>query len=1190
MIGDFKGKAGYSILFLFAFNTRFLCLTSFVLQLFRIILFLMLAVLSGAMDVSAQTPLQSNYRQKKIPVIPGTGFTLDSLSIIPSTFRIEGVDSLQYTLDYMNAVLYWKLPPTDSVVTVSYRVFSFPLQATAQRMRYDSLILYSTAPIKAATATADGRSLFNFGNINAQGSFGRQVGFGNNQDMVLNSNLNIQLNGMLADSIELQAAITDNNIPIQPDGNTQQLNEFDEVYIRFKKKNWQLNIGDMDQRADQHYFMKFYKRLQGISFQTANDISERVQSHTLVSASVARGKFARNVFEGLEGNQGPYRLTGANNEIFFIVLANTERVFIDGRLMQRGEDQDYIINYNTAEITFTPRQMITKDSRIQVEFEYADRNFLNTNLYASQEFDFNKKLKLRASYFGNSDAKNSSVNQVLDTRQKQFLFDIGDSVHQAYYPSAVTDSFSAGKILYERVHDTIDNRIDSFYRYSIDPATARYNLAFTEVGYGQGNYIPDNGNANGKVFVYVPPSNGVRQGNYEPVVLLVAPKKQHLLSVGMDYNLTPNTLLKAELAASDYDVNTFSKLNDGDNKGYAARLNIANTKLLREKNKLSLVTALDYEYVQDKFQPIERLREVEFTRDWGLPLVTEKATENIIKGSAGLKGANGNFVQYGFTNYHRSDNYNGFQNALSQFTGWKTWTFNNHVSMTRYSTDAHTGYFLKPVIDIGKTLPWLNNWILGAKYTLEENVSRAGINDSLMPLSFSFDTYKAYLRSGTESANRYEISFYTRSDKYPVGKELVRGDRSYNLNLQAELLSNSKRQFYLNTTFRKLKVYDEDISHQSGDNTVLTRAEYQMNEWNGFLNGNILYEVGAGQEQKREYAYLEVPAGTGQYTWRDYNEDGVQQLNEFELAVFSDQAQFIRIFTPTNEYIKANYTTFNYNLNLTPKQLWKKNDLADAEKFFSRFIVTSALQIAKKSQAEGRFEFSPFGQSLNDSSLITLTTVLANTLSFNRQSTKWGLDISNLNNSNKAFLTYGYETRQSREWLLKYRHFISRAITFNLNTLTGRTELYTDDLQFDNRNYAIDRNNAEALLSFVKGTVFRVTGGYKYEVKNNDALYGGERSVSHALSAETKYNILQSASVSGRFTYNGMQYSAAEAAHTSTGYVMLDGLLPGRNFLWNMMLTKRLLNNLELTFQYDGRKPGGTKTIHTGRASLTALF
>ncbi|HKC34548.1 MAG TPA: hypothetical protein VKB95_00745, partial [Chitinophagaceae bacterium] len=707
--------------------------------------------------------------------------------------------------------------------------------------------------------------LFDFGNLQYNGSFGRGISFGNSQDAVVNSNFNLTLNGLLGDSIEINAAITDNNLPIQPDGTTQQLNEFDQVFLQFKKRTWQLNLGDIDIRENNSYFLNFYKRLQGISFETKNYISKNTLSRSLVSGSIAKGKFTRNVFQGLEGNQGPYRLVGANNEIFFIVLAGTERVFIDGELLQRGEDQDYVINYNSAEITFTPQRMITKDSRIQVEFEYADRNYLNANLYVSQEFELNKKLKIFVGAFNNSDAKNSQINQTLDDKQKLFLTNLGDSIQNALYPSAVIDTaFDAGKILYEKIYYNPGAGIDSFYQYSIDPVVAKYNLAFTDLGEGKGNYIPDFNGANGKVYKFIMPVAGVKQGRYEPVILLVTPRKQQLMTLGTDYKISKNTSLKTELAVSSYDVNTFSNKDNGDDLGVAAKVQFANSSLIKSSGakKTQVITNLDYEFVQGKFKPLERIRNVEFSRDWGLGLQTLPADEHIIKASARLQNAKNNSLSYQLMSYHRGDDYNGFQNNIQQFQNVKGWQFNNQLTFTNFKTQFSEGSFIKPVLDISKELKQLKDFRLGFRYALEENKTKDKASDTLTFQSFSFGTYTAYLRSPEKKKNKYGITFFTRSDKYPVGKNLTRGDRSMNLNLQTELLSSQHHQFLLNTTFRKLKILN-DISKQKEDETILGRAEYIVNEWKGLLMGNILYELGTGQEQQRDFAYLEVPAGTG---------------------------------------------------------------------------------------------------------------------------------------------------------------------------------------------------------------------------------------------------------------------------------------------------------------------------------------
>ncbi len=1140
-----------------------------------------------AAESRAQFPVPdlSNLRQKKLRVQTDS-LQLDTASIVPGSVSISHHTAQEYEINYVTTWFRWKqLPVADSFI-ISYRVFPFRLDAWVQHLNYDSVrnAFYVKPFVFRPGAQGPVKGVFDFGTLRAEGSFGRQIGFGNSQDAVLNSNFNLQLSGMLGDSIELQAALTDNNIPIQPDGNTQQLNEFDQVYLQFRKKGWQLNLGDIDLRQNQLYFLNFYKRMQGISFATENRISKSVASKTLVSGSVAKGKFTRNIIAALEGNQGPYRLKGANNEFFFIVLANTERVFLDGELLKRGEDQDYVINYNTAEITFTPARMVTKDSRIQVEFEYADRNYLNANLYLAQELELGKKISIQVAAFQNSDARNSPINQVLDDRQKQFLASLGDSIQNALYPTALEDTLLPGKILYEKIYAGAD----SFYQYSTQPGLARYNLSFTEVGDGRGNYIPDFNGANGKVYKYQPPVAGVKQGRFEPVQVLVAPRMHRVIALSAAYKINQSTTLHTELAMSAQDVNTFSALDNGDDQGWATRVRLNHGRKVGNRTASKLELGMSYEFTEKKFKPLERLRSVEFSRDWGLGLqaIPTAANESILKASAAITGIAQHAAATQFTWYHRDDGYNGWQQALQHQAELNRWTFSNRVTYTHYNHLLYRGSFVRPVIDVSKELNVPSRWKLGVQYALEQNAVKSIQADTLIWPSFHFDTYSVYLHSDQSKPNRYRITFFTRADQYAEGRKFSRGDRSLNLNLQTELLANPKRQLYLNATFRKLKVIDSALSKQKPDETILGRMEYVMNEWKGFLTGNILYEVGAGQEQRRDFAYLEVPAGTGQYAWIDYNNDGVQQLNEFEIAAFPDQAKFLRIFTPTNEFIKANYITLNYSFTLNPRVFTKQPVQKGIAGFFSRLLFMTSLQSAKKSVAAGRFEFNPFQYHVNDAALVTLNTTILNTLAFNRFDSKWGTEVSNLRSNGKALLTYGYESRQLSDWTMKWRWNLNRSVSLLLSAKKGKNKLSTP--QFANRNYDLSVWQAEPLVTWLIGTKFRLAGGYKFDVRSNKPSLGAQKSKTHSLNLDSKYNILQRSAVMTKFTFSSIHFPFP--ANTSVSYIMLDGLLPGSNYLWSLGFTRRLMNNLDLTMQYDGRKSGSARTVHLGKAGITAIF
>ena len=134
-------------------------------------------------------------------------------------------------------------------------------------------------------------------------------------------------------------------------------------------------------------------------------------------------------------------------------------------------------------------------------------------------------------------------------------------------------------------------------------------------------------------------------------------------SIGNTYTPDDKTTIKTEIGLSRFDANTFSSIGKSNDDGHAAKIAAQRNFSVNLFNKnLLLKTSAGYEWVDKNFRPVERLRPVEFSRDWGLPLLPNAATEQLPSLSLSLGDDKNNRILYRYTAYIRDDGFKGNRN------------------------------------------------------------------------------------------------------------------------------------------------------------------------------------------------------------------------------------------------------------------------------------------------------------------------------------------------------------------------------------------------------------------------------------------------------------------------------------------------------------------------------------------------
>jgi hypothetical protein len=327
--------------------------------------------------------------------------------------------------------------------------------------------------------------------------------------------------------------------------------------------------------------------------------------------------------------------------------------------------------------------------------------------------------------------------------------------------------------------------------------------------------------------------------------------------------------------------------------------------------------------------------------------------------------------------------------------------------------------------------------------------------------------------------------------------------------------------------------------------------------------------------------------GQGIYVWKDFNDDGAQQLNEFVLAGIADKpmANYIRVFLPTNSYISTNANQFNQTLNINPAAVW--NGKKDFRKLVSKFSNQSALKIDRKTTQINTQDFlNPFFLNVNDTSLISLNSIFRNTLFFNRSNLTFGAEITYSNQRSKTFLTNGFEARNRTEQGVNFRWNLTSSWSIT-NTINTGVRIYTSDFFSDN-NFNYTFIEFKPRLSYQLNTRLRLTALFSYFEGNNLDELGNQHSNNRELGAEFRYSLVKQGVINAKLSSYQIKFNGD--AQSQLGYDMLQGLAVGQNAVWNINYQQRLGNNLQITINYDGRSADAQRTLHIGRMEARYLF
>ena len=591
---------------------------------------------------------------------------------------------------------------------------------------------------------------------------------------------------------------------------------------------------------------------------------------------------------------------------------------------------------------------------------------------------------------------------------------------------------------------------------------------------------------------------------------------------------------------------------------------------------------------------MERFRSIEFDRDWNRPLSSFLLNDQNIAGvELGMLKSQVAGLNYAFNLFNEGNNYTGLRhNVAGDFRNKTvTATYTGAFLTTEDNLNLQATQFYRHKTLLSKRI---NRLRFAYVDVFENNIFRNSTDKIILPNAYQFWEWEGSVSNADSSKNKVKLFYKERRDKLAYKKTTLSDERvlkdstfATNIGLEASIFSIKNNPITLLLTYRKLNL-SENITPNSGlkpDNTLLNRIEYNPRYFKGFISSSIFYETGYGQENKRDYYYLEVAPGQGQYAWNDYNKNDIKERNEFETALFPDQQRYIRIYTPTNEYVKILQNQLSVSMSIRPSSILTNTKKA-INRFANRWVLQMALRFDNKiSDNDVINNYNPL-VNIPDSFLLAANNNSRYSVFFNQSSAVFGADYTRIDNKSRQLLTNGIEEKSIISDEIKWRINFLKSWAINSDNILSKKG--NSSAFFSSRDYNIKSYETEQKLVFQPNTVFRLSVSYKYNEKRNELKEATQNAFLSTYAIELKYNQTEKGSLTGRFDFIRINYNDTE--NSSVAYEMLNGLSRGDNYTWELNYQRNLNSNIQISINYTGRKTPNSNTVHLGGAQIRAYF